>query len=429
MTTDHPTVLISGAGIAGTTLAYWLARRGFRPTLVERADGLRTSGNPIDVRGPAVPVAERMGVMPRLREAATRVTALSFVNDSGREVGRVNMRALQRAADSGEVEVTRTDLARILLEASIDSAEILFGDTITALRQDGEGVDATFARSAPRRFDLVIGADGLHSATRALAFGPDQQFVHHKGLYVATMPLDGPAANDTDVVLHNTPGRLVSVHPVHGRALAAFIFRHPGVAGFDSRDPAQHKRVLAEAYAGDGWRVPELLAQAQVADDLWFDSVSQVRLDSWARGRVALLGDAASSVSLFGDGSTLAMAGAYTLAKELAASPADPAGAFGRYEAAHRRLVDPRQNGVALAAAAMVPATRLGVAARNAATRLWPVAAAGVWLRNRVTSRPAAAEGEDQEAERDGRHGRGEQGQATADGGDQWAGEQRAQRG
>jgi 2-polyprenyl-6-methoxyphenol hydroxylase-like FAD-dependent oxidoreductase len=398
MTATHPTVLISGAGIAGTTLAYWLARQGFRPTLVERAAGLRSSGNPIDVRGPAVPVAERMGVMPRLREVATQVTALSFVNSSGRQVGRVNMRALARASDSGEVEITRTDLARILLEASSDSAEILFGDTITALRQDSGGVDVTFARARPRRFDLVIGADGLHSTTRGLAFGPDTQFVRHMGLYVATMPLDGPAGSRTDVVLYNTPGRLASVHPVHGRALAAFIFRHPGISDFNPRDSDQHKRVLGAAYAGAGWRVPELLAQVRAAQDLWFDSVSQVRLDSWASGRVALLGDAASSVSLFGDGSTLAMAGAYTLAEELAGSPADPAAAFARYEAKHRRLVEPRQNSVGVASALMVPATRAGVAARNAATRLWPVAAAGAWLRNRVSPRakgqrpePAAA--------------------------------------
>ncbi|GAA3059927.1 FAD-dependent monooxygenase [Streptomyces glomeratus] len=389
--TNHQTVLISGAGIAGTTLAYWLARHGFRPTVVERSAGLRSSGNPVDVRGPAVEVAERMGVMPRLREAATQVTALSFVNGSGRQVGRVNMRALQRASDSREVEVTRTDLAAILYEASRDSAEFLFGDTMTALRQDGDGVQVTFEKAAPRRFDLVIGADGLHSTTRRLAFGPESEYVRHMGLYVATLPLDGPADTMREVVIHNAPGRMASIHPVHGRALAAFIFRHPEVAGFDHRDLAQHRGILTDSYADDGWRVPELLEQARVAEDFWFDSVSQVRLESWTNGRVTLLGDAASSVSLFGDGSTLAMAGAHTLAEELAAAPADAHAAFARYEARHRTLVDPRQGNVTTAAALMVPATRAGVVARNAASRFWPAAAAGAWIRNRITPsrRPA----------------------------------------
>jgi len=386
-TNTNPTVLISGAGVAGPTLAYWLARHGFRPTVVERAAGLRTSGSPVDVRGLAVPVAERMGVMERLRQAGTDATATSFVNRSGREVGRVNTRALQRATGSQDVELTRTDLAAILYEASRDLAEYLFDDTITALTQDAGGVDVTFEKAAPRRFDLVIGADGLHSATRRLAFGPESDFVRHQGMYVATVQLHAPAERKQDVVIYNAPGRMVAIHPVRGRALAAFIFRHPAVEGFDPRDIEQHKRIVTGVYAGDGWRVPELLDRVRAADDLWLDSVSQVRIDRWARGRVALVGDAASSVSLFGDGSTLAMAGGYTLAEELAAARTDPRPAIARYEARHRTLVDPRQGAIRAAARLIVPATRTGIATRNLATRLWPAAAAAGWLRNQITPR------------------------------------------
>ncbi|GAA3250406.1 FAD-dependent monooxygenase [Nonomuraea helvata] len=294
---------------------------------------------------------------------------------------------MQRAGGSREVEVTRTDLAAILYEAGRDSAEYLFGDTMTAIRQDETGVEVIFDQAAPRRFDLVIGADGLHSMTRRLAFGPESAFVRHMGLYVATMPLDGPAEQQSEVVIHNSPGRMVAIHPVRGRALAAFIFRAPAVEGFDHRDTEQHRRILADAYADAGWQVPELLERARSAEDLWFDSVSQVRIDRWHDGRVALLGDAASSVSLFGDGSTLAMAGAHTLAEELAATPADPQAAFARYEAAHRTLVGPRQDNVAAAAALMVPATRIGIDTRNLASRLWPAAAAVSWVRNRLTPR------------------------------------------
>jgi 2-polyprenyl-6-methoxyphenol hydroxylase-like FAD-dependent oxidoreductase len=382
-----PTVLISGAGIARTTLAYWLARHGFRPTVIERAAGLRSSGSPVDVRGPAVKVAERMGVMERLREAHTTVTAMSFVNRTGRRVGRINTRALQQATGSREVELTRTDLAAILYQASRDFAEYVFDDTITALNQDDDGVDVTFEKRPPHRFDLVIGADGLHSTTRRLAFGPESGFIRHGGLYVATMQLDRPAEHGQDVVMYNAPGRMVAIHPVRGRALAAFIFRSPAVDGFNYRDIDQHKRMVIDAYADDGWCLPELLDRVRATDDLWLDSVSQVRMDRWANGRIALVGDAASSVSLFGDGSTLAMAGAYTLAEELAATPADPESAFARYEAKHRTLVEPRQGAIAVAAALMVPATRTGIAARNLATHLWPAAAAAGWARNRLTPR------------------------------------------
>jgi 2-polyprenyl-6-methoxyphenol hydroxylase-like FAD-dependent oxidoreductase len=333
--------------------------------------------------------------MERLRAAATDATATSFVNRSGRQVGRVNMRALQRATGSREVELTRTDLAAILYQAGRDTAEYLFDDTITALSQDTNGVEVTFEKAAPRRFGLVIGADGLHSTTRRLTFGPEAEFVRHAGVYVATMPLGGPAQDNRDIVIYNTPGRMVAIHPVRGRALVAFIFRHRAVEGFDHRDIEQHKRIVTDAYAGAGWRVPELLDRVRAADDLWLDSVGQVRIDRWANGRVVLVGDAASSVSLFGDGSTLAMAGAYTLAAELAATPTDPHRAFARYETKHRTLVDPRQGAIATAARLIVPATRTGIAARNLASRLWPAAAAAGWVRHRITARrqPALATG------------------------------------
>jgi 2-polyprenyl-6-methoxyphenol hydroxylase-like FAD-dependent oxidoreductase len=364
-----PTVLISGAGVAGPTLAYWLARHGYRPTVVERATGMRSSGSPVDVRGPAVEVAERMGLMPRLRAAGTRVEGMSFVNARGRRIGHVNSLALRRAAASREVELPRSDLAAILYEAGRDDAEYLFHDSISGLSQDQHGVDVTFERAVPRRFDLVIGADGLHSVVRGLAFGVDP----------------------------NTPGRLVAVHPSVGGGIAAFIFRSPAVPDFDYRDLAQHKRLVAAAYGGLSWRVPRLLDLVRTADDLFFDSVSAVRLPSWSRGRIAVVGDAASCVSLFGDGSTLAMTGGFTLAEALGAALAEGrdghAEAFRRYEAAHRKLVEPKQRNVALAASLLVPATRPGIVARNLATRLWPLAAAVAWAGRRRRPQPAPREG------------------------------------
>ena len=369
---NEQTVLISGAGVAGPTLAYWLARSGFRPTVVERAAALRSSGSPVDVRHRAAEIAGRMGIMPRLREASTDVTALKFVNDAGKRVGRVGMGALGNGSD--EVELPRNDLASILYKATRNDSEFVFHDSITSLTPDAGGVDVTFERGAPRRFDLVIGADGLHSGVRGLVFGPERGFVEHMGVYVATLPLPDPPADRTEIVMYNSPGRAVAVHPSRGHGIAAFMFRGKVMPGFDHRDTAQHKRMLADAYAGAGWRVPELLDQVREADDLYFDSVSRVRMDSWTRGRIALLGDAASCVSLFGDGSSLAMTGAFTLAESLAAAGHETA--FRRYEATHRKLVEPKQRGVPAAAALLIPATRRGIAARNLGTRLLPLVTA-----------------------------------------------------
>ncbi|GAA0387641.1 FAD-dependent monooxygenase [Microbispora corallina] len=357
-------MLISGAGIAGSTLAYWLTRHGFEPTVVERAHGQRSSGSPVDVRGPAREVVERMGVLPRLRAAATRVTRLTFVDGRGRRVGGMRM-------PSDDIELPRADLARVL--SSTVAVECLYDDTVTALRQDPGGVDVTFENAAPRRFDLVVGADGLHSAVRRLAFGPEERYADHLGMYVATLPLPGLALDPHEVVVYNSPGRAVALHPGTGQGGAAFFFRSPAVPGFDHRDTAQHKRLLAGAFAGGAWRIPELLEQVPQADDLFFDSVSRVRLESWSTGRIALLGDAASCVSLFGDGSTLAIAGAATLADALAAHRDDHIAAFRAYEARHRLLTGPKQRFVAPASRLLIPATRYGIAARNAGTRLLSV--------------------------------------------------------
>lgn len=367
----RPTVLICGAGIAGPTLAFWLARHGFRPTVVERAEGLRSSGSPVDVRGGAEEVARRMGILPRLREAATHATGFTFVTASGRRIGPLRLGRPR----GDEVEVSRGDLAAILSDAARDDAEFLFGDSVIALRQDTGGVDVTFQHAAPRRFDLVVGADGLHSTVRTLVFGPEKEFVRHLGLYIATLPLDRPAADPTTILMYNAPGRSLTLHPVRGSAGAGFIFRGPVIPGLDRHDTDAHKRITLDAYTDGGWQPPELpdlLDRLRAADDLYFDSISKIRLPSWSRGRVALVGDAASSVSLFGDGSSLAMLGAVTLAETLAATPDDHTAAFRTYEARHRKVSIPRQRGYLLAAALLVPATPAGLTIRNLATGLLP---------------------------------------------------------
>jgi 2-polyprenyl-6-methoxyphenol hydroxylase-like FAD-dependent oxidoreductase len=364
------TILISGAGVAGPTLAFWLARAGFRATVVERASGQRSSGNPVDVRGPGLPVAEAMGVVPRLREAATGVTAARLIDARGRRGARVAMRSGRSAAGTAEIEIPRADLATILYESAQHDAEFIFDDTITTMEDGPDGVEVTFERTPSRLFDLVVGADGLHSTVRRLAFGPESDYVRHLGVYVGTLPLDEPADDPSEVLLYNSPGRLIGVHPARGRALLAFIFRGAAISGFDHRDATLHRRVLLEAYGKDrAWLVPQFLDRVRQADDLYFDGVSRVDLPSWSRGRVTLLGDAAASVSLFGDGSSLAMAGARALAEALA-STGDVGLALRRYEAGHRRHTDAKGRTAGLAATLLIPRTRPGIVTRNAAARL-----------------------------------------------------------
>jgi 2-polyprenyl-6-methoxyphenol hydroxylase-like FAD-dependent oxidoreductase len=276
------------------------------------------------------------------------------------------------------VELPRGDLQSILHEASRDSADFVFRDSIASLAQDADGVDMTFEHSAPRRFDLVIGADGLHSAVRRLAFGPETDFVHHAGLYVATLPLPSEIDRRGEILVLNAPGRLVTLHPSRDSPVAAFIFWRPEIAGLDPHDTEQHKRIVAETFGDLGWRVPEMLAAVRASSQLYFDSVSQVVLADWARGRAALVGDASACVSLFGDGSTLAIAGAQVLAQALAESPEDHAQAFRRYQTRHGKLVAARQKNVTRVASMLVPRTELGITARNRIVGLIGVVQGGV---------------------------------------------------
>ncbi len=361
-----PRVMILGAGIAGPALAYWLARHGFRPTVVELASELRSGGSAIVVRGPAIPAAEKMGVMPELREAAIHTTSISLLAPDGRPI----LRMPQSSGRSPAVELTRSDLSAVLHRTVADDVEFVFGDTVTAVEQDAAGVDVTFRRAAPRRFDLVIGADGVHSAIRRLVFGPEERFTRDLGMYGATVPLEPGALDDPHgMVMVNAPGRMLAVHPSRGRPLAIFTFRGPRVVGYDRHDSAQHKRLVAEAYAGMGWRAPELVDAYRNHPAPFFDPLNNVRLPTWSRGRVALLGDAASAVALLGDGSSMAMAGAYTLARALADHRGDHSRAFQVYETRQRREVDPRHRRTGLVAALMIPRTRPGLAVRNTVGR------------------------------------------------------------
>jgi 2-polyprenyl-6-methoxyphenol hydroxylase-like FAD-dependent oxidoreductase len=382
-------VLISGASIAGPTLAFWLARHGFQPTVVERAPRLREGGNGVDVRGRAVEVAERMGIMPRVRAAATDVIGTSFVNSTDRRVARIDMQAIQRKYGSGEVEIMRGDLAAILHEATKGDVEYVFDDSIRTLEQDDGGVTVSFERGGTRRFDLVIGADGLHSAVRRLVFGPEERFLRYMRHYFAFAAADPALGADRWMTIYNLPGKMAGVYRSgnHTGAEAYLMFRQPEPLTYDHRDIEQHKRLLREAYTGvSSWHVPQLLASALADPEFYFDSLSQVHMPSWSSGRVTLVGDAAHCASpVSGSGAMLGMIGAYRLAGELSARQGDHRAAFPRYEEGHRPLVERSQSN--LFTGLVAPKSRAGIWARNTMARL-PLVSAMAGLERRLQPKP-----------------------------------------
>ena len=363
-------VLISGASVAGPVLAYWLHRYGFEPTVVESAPALRQSAYPIDVRGPSVAVAERMGVLRQIRAAGVETDALSFVDSESRELASLDLRAMRTASAGADIEICRDNLVRILHEAGASDVEYRFGDRITALHQDSTGVHVEFRHGPAREFDLVLGADGLHSGVRALAFGPEQPFLRHLGYYFGLADVDARFGQPDRVIMRSAPNRALCVDRYGDRSAALFLFRSEEPLDYDHHDPAAPGRLFAQRFTDEFW--PTGVVEAlRASEHIYFDSLSQVRMPTWSTGRVALTGDAAYGPSLVtGQGTSLAMTGAYLLAGELHAAAGDHDRAFAAYERRFRPQVTKAQRGTRQGIGMLVPATERAIRWRNRLTRL-----------------------------------------------------------
>lgn len=355
-------VLISGASIAGPALAFWLNRYGFDVTLVESAREVRRGGQAVDFKGATHrTVLERMGILDAVRQARSPSAGDGVVvNAAGRQIATI-----PAEFSGGEIEIARGDLARILFDRTSGTCAYLFGDSIASLTETPGGVEVTFERSAPRVFDLVVGADGIHSNVRGLSFGPEAKYVRHLGYAYALADIRGELSRED--LMYNEPGRMVATGGP--KAPAFFVFVSAPLA-YGRDDVERQKQLLIDAYRGSAWRVPELMAAIPSAGEFYMDSISRVTTDRYAKGRIVLVGDAAYGNALGGFGTGLALVGAYVLAGELHRANGDYRVAFAQYEAKFRGYAKVSQK--VNAGKVLAPSTRLGLYARN---RLFSVAA------------------------------------------------------
>ncbi|MFC8722655.1 FAD-dependent monooxygenase [Kitasatospora sp. NPDC057198] len=379
--TTNPDILVSGGGIAGPALAYWLRRAGFRPVVVERAPAPRPGGQTVDLRGAGRTVIERMGLLERAAELAVEQRGIALVDRRGRHTARMPTELFGGEGIVSDLEILRGDLADLLYEATAGDVEYLFDDTLTALHEDADGVHATFENAPPRRFDLVVGADGLHSVTRRLAFGPEQgHFVPLGGCTAWFTARLGPELDlDGWFLMYNAPGGLVAMaRPgrLPGETKVALSFRTASAAP-DRRDRAAQQRLLTEKFTGAGWESDRLLAAMADADDFFFEDLGQVRLDRYTRGRIALVGDAACCPTpLTGLGTSLALVGAHLLAGELATARGDFTTAYAAYQHRMRPYAAQAQQLPPGGMRAYAPTTSPMIALRAASMRWmtrWPL--------------------------------------------------------
>ncbi|GII84643.1 monooxygenase [Sphaerisporangium siamense] len=367
----HRKILISGASIAGPSLAYWLDRYGFEVTIVEQAAHLRGGGYAIDIRGTARDVVERMGLLPRLRQLHVDARQITFLNPDGTILTSLRPEAITGGAEGLDLEVRRGDLANCLYGLVENKVEFLFDDSIATLDDRGDQVEVTFDSGTRRTFDLVIGADGLHSNTRGLAFGPEERYHRYLGFCFAGFTLANDLGLQHEGLLWNAPGRAATLYaydpgePMHGFLI--FARDEPPYTAF--RTPQAQRDLVAATFPDTLWEIPRMVDAMRAADDLFFDVVSQIHMPVWSTGRVALVGDAAHATSfLSGQGSSVSLAAAYVLAGELATHD-DHVPALAAYENTVRNFAEQNQALATAGGGVVAPRTRQHLDARNAMLR------------------------------------------------------------
>jgi len=365
-------VLISGAGIAGPALAWWLARYGVHAVVVERSADLRVGGHAIDIRGVALDVIEHMGVIDEVRRAKTQLRTLSFVRGTGKATVDIPItRAMEGRRD---LEIVRDDLSRILYEASRQDAEYIFGDAVAKLDQSGSDVKVTFESGATRSFDVVVGADGQHSVTRRLAFGPESTFTRRFGAYLSIFGIPNLFDLEDRALLYNEPGLAAATYSTVGNRSAKALLCLRSTRPYEElREEAAQKHLLNEAFRNAGWQSRRLLDALATCSDFYFDEIAQIHMPHWSEGRVVLLGDAAHGPSpLSGQGTSLALVGALVLADALVAHP-QPSAAFSAYEQHMRPFVRENQELANFGLRALIPNSMFFIHVRNMFARAMPL--------------------------------------------------------
>jgi 2-polyprenyl-6-methoxyphenol hydroxylase-like FAD-dependent oxidoreductase len=369
-------VLISGASVAGPVLGYWLNRFGFRPTVVELTEELRfgSGGHAVDLFGPAVQIIEWMGVLPQVEQARTSTEIISFIRAGHRPID-VPAELGSEGVSARHVEIMRGELAKIIYEAGRGDIDYVFGNSISSLEETEQGVNVTFRPGSAQVFDLVIGADGLHSITRRLAFGEEHRFLHFLGGYLAVFTVPNYLDLHQQMLGYGEVDRTAAIYPVRetGEARVLFLWRTPTLHDYDRRDTAAQRRLIKNPFGDMDWEVPRLLAELESADDLYLDSISTIVMDTWTRGRVTLVGDAGYSPgSAVGGGTSLAVVGAYVLASELAAASGDHIRGLAAYEQALRPAVKESQRIGPATMKTLIPRSRVQLWALAQVMRLLP---------------------------------------------------------
>ncbi|MFT3772639.1 MAG: FAD-dependent monooxygenase [Minicystis sp.] len=367
---DDKKVLVSGASFAGLSTAYWMSQMGYEVTVVEIGPGLRTGGTAVDIRGSTVDVVRRMGIFDAIRANRMNLRRWEFKNADDRTERALVVRAEGEPPPDDAFEIERNTLLNILFENVRGRCELVFGDSVAALSETTDGVDVTFKKGARRSFSLVFGCDGVHSGVRKIWFGEEAQYMHFLQQYFSITIVDKLLIERDTAQMFNVPGKAVMLNAYKNNTDIIFGFVSEAEIAYDRHDEAQQRRIIGEQFAGVGWRTAELLREVEGSTSFYFDKLAQIRMPSWSRGRVALVGDAGYCASpAAGMGGSLAIDGAAALADAMRAHGGDHTRAFRAYDEKLRPFIDQVQaEAVRVGLETLVPRTEEAIRERNAKT-------------------------------------------------------------
>ncbi|HET8963136.1 MAG TPA: FAD-dependent monooxygenase [Chitinophagales bacterium] len=374
---NNKNILISGAGIAGTALAFWLKKFGFNPILIEIAPKLREGGYAIDFMGAGYDVAVKMGITDELKKVDINFSKLKLVDKNDQEKGSMNYQKVKKLMKGRAMTLLRSDLAKTIYTSLDKDIEVIFGDTIEKIDQNDKEVNVSFKNGNSKNFDLLIGADGLHSNVRKLVFGEEKKYETYLGYFTSSYTINNFSIGNNAFSMYNFPYKQVAIYSNNkNQTTTFFIFSSAEKPTYAHHDIEKQKQILRQEFENGGWKCSQLLNALDLTTDFYFDSVSQIKMDKWSNGRVALVGDAGYCPSLLsGKGSTLAMVGAYILAGELKEAKGDYIQAFEQYENLFKPFMEKKQKSAQSFAKSFVPKSNSGIWLRNFVFKLMSISA------------------------------------------------------
>lgn len=362
------TVLVSGASFAGLSTAYWMNQLGYKVTVVEIGKSLKKGGSPVDIREGTIDIVRRMGLYERIRAQSLKPKRSDFKNADDMTVATMAPDLRDGQSLGEEYEIERDTLLDIMFEEISEDVEFLFGDSISALEQSESEVDVSFKGGSRRGFHLVFGCDGNHSSVRKMVFGPEADYAVFLQNYFSISIVDRLLIEDDTTQIYNSPGKAVMLNAYNDKTDIAFCFYSENEIAYDYRDQDHQKRIIREQFANEGWRTPEVLDQALRCDNFYFDKFCQIKMPSWSKGRVALVGDAAyCATPAAGMGGSLAIVGATALADAFLKHEGNVEEAFQEYDRSLRPFVEKVQvDAIDFGLEMFAPRTEEAIRERNA---------------------------------------------------------------